>query len=218
MERHYDYSGHLLVSNGRNKRFYRECESAAQGVQIGKGSLGMDGETWFCYLIREEINMAKTSGSIRNSQWEGNIYTVNGKRMEYHELNEERKIVVRSMSKSVTKEMYEYLHDKSVALDADGTKINVKFTKSGIDHVARDAMITLSGKYMSRQSMVHIDTILAKSEYVPTTHRIYKERKDGKELFFRYKDNDGRGIYFKVAYDRKESNAGRHYLYSVTDR
>lgn len=178
----------------------------------------MDGETWFCYLIREEINMAKTSGSICNSQWEGNIYTVNGKRMEYHELNEERKIVVRSMSKSVAKEMYEYLHDKSVALDADGTKINVKFTKSGIDHVARDAMITLSGKYMSRQSMVHIDTILAKSEYVPTTHRIYKERKDGKELFFRYKDNNGRGIYFKVAYDRKESNAGRHYLYSVTDR
>lgn len=128
--------------------------------------------------------MAKTSGSIRNSQWEGNIYTVNGKRMEYHELNEERKIVVRSMSKIVAKEMYEYLHDKSVALDADGTKINVKFVKSGIDHVARDAMITLSGKYMSRQSMVHIDTILAKSEYVPTTHRIYKERKDGKELFF----------------------------------
>lgn len=162
--------------------------------------------------------MAKTSGGVRNSQWQGNIYTVDGKRMEYHELSEERKIVVRSMSKSVAKEMYGNLHDKSVALDVDGAKINVKFTKSGIDHVARDAMIMLSGKYMSRQSMVHIDKILAKSEYVPTTHKIYKGRKDGKELFFRYKDKDGRGVYFKVAYDRKESNAGRHYLYSVTDR
>lgn len=45
-----------------------------------------------------------------------------------------------------------------------------------------------------------------------------KKGKMGKNYFFRYKDNDGRGIYFKVAYDRKESNAGRHYLYSVTDR
>lgn len=118
--------------------------------------------------------MAKTSSGVRNLQWRGNIYTVDGKRMEYYELNKERKIIVRSMSKSVAKEMYGNLHDMSVALDADGAKINVKFTKSGIDHVARDAMITLSGKYMSRQSMVHIDKILAKSEYVPTTHKIYK--------------------------------------------
>lgn len=138
--------------------------------------------------------------------------------MEYHELIEDRKIAVRSMSKSVAKEMYGNLHDRLVTLDADGAKINVKFTKRGIDHVARDAMITLSGKYMSHQSMVHIDKILAKSEYVPTTHKIYKGRKDGKELFFRYKDREGRGIYFKVAYDRKESNVGRYYLYSVTDR
>lgn len=162
--------------------------------------------------------MAKTSSGVRNSKWKGDIYTVDGVRKEYHELNEERKAVVRSMSKDVAKEMWSNLSGKSVALEADGNTINVKFTKGGIDHVARDAMIVLSGKYMSRSSMAHIDRILAKSEYVPTSHSVYKGRKDGKELFFRYKDKDGRGIYFKVAYDRKESSSGRYYLYSVTDR
>lgn len=164
------------------------------------------------------LSMAKTSGGVRNSHWKGNIYTVGGIRKEYYELNEERKTVIRSMSKEVAKEMWRNLHGKSVVLDASGSRINVQFTKSGIDHVARDAMIVLSGKYMSHNSMIHIDGILAKSEYVPTSHSLYKGRKDGKELFFRYRDNDGRGIYFKVAYDRKEINAGRYYLYSVTDR
>lgn len=162
--------------------------------------------------------MAKTAGGIRNSKWHGNIYTVGGVRKEYYELSDERKMIVRSMSKDIAKEMWRNLSGKSVVLNAGGSKINVQFTKSGIDHVARDAMIVLSGKYMSRNSMVHINKILAKSEYVPTSHSVYKGRKDGKELFFRYKDKDGRGIYFKVAYDRKESSSGRYYLYSVTDR
>lgn len=162
--------------------------------------------------------MAKTSGGVRNSRWEGDIYTVDGVRKEYHELNEERKVVVRSMSKDVAKEMWSKLSGKSVTLEADGNTINVKFTKSGIDHVARDAMIVLSGKYMSRSSMAHIDRILAKSEYVPTSHRVYKGRKDGKELFFRYKDKDGRGIFFKVAKDYATNKNGRYYLYSVVDK
>lgn len=162
--------------------------------------------------------MAKTAGGVRNSKWHGNIYTVGGVRKEYYELSDERKMIVRSMSKDIAKEMWRNLSGKSVVLNAGGSKINVQFTKSGIDHVARDAMIVLSGKYMSRNSMVHINKILAKSEYVPTSHSVYKGRKDGKELFFRYKDKDGRGIYFKVAYDRKESSSGRYYLYSVTDR
>ena len=66
--------------------------------------------------------------------------------------------------------------------------------------------------------MVHVDKILAKSEYVPTTHKLYKERKDGKELFFRYKDKDGRGIYFKVVYESKQGEGKRYYLYSVSDK
>lgn len=162
--------------------------------------------------------MAKTAGGVRNSTWKGDIYTVDGVRKEYYELTEERKAVIRSMSKDVSKEMWRNLSTKSVTLEADGRTINAQFTKSGVDHVVRDVMIVLSGKYMSRSSMIHIDRMLAKSEYVPTSHSVYKGRKDGKELFFRYKDKEGRGIYFKVAYDRKESSSGRYYLYSVTDR
>ncbi len=113
--------------------------------------------------------------------------------------------------------MYRNLADKSVTLSADGQSINVQFTRKGVEHVARDAMLTLSGKYMSRSSMVHIDKILAKSEYVNTNHSIYKDRKDGKELFFRYNDK-GRGIYFKVVYESKQGEGKRYYLYSVSDK
>lgn len=162
--------------------------------------------------------MAKTAGGVRNSRWRGDIYSVNGVRKEYHELPAARQSAVKALTRKVATAMYRNLVSKSVTLDADGNRINVRFTKSGIDHVARDAMMMLSGKYMSRRSMVGIDKLLSESEYVPTSHKIYKDRKDGKELFFRYKDKDGRGIYFKVAYDRKESKNGRYYLYSVTDR
>ena len=163
--------------------------------------------------------MAKTSGGVRNSKWHNDIYTVDGIRKEYHELNEERKMVVRSMSKDVAKEMWRNLSGKSVTLEADGQMIDVRFTRKGVDHVARDAMMVLSGKYMSRSSMKHIDRILAKSEYVPTTHAVYKDRNDGKAMFFRYKDRDGRGLYFKVAYNEKAEKGRKEYaLYSVVDK
>ena len=162
--------------------------------------------------------MAKTSGGVRNSKWKGDIYTVDGVRKEYFELNEERKAVVRSISKDVAKEMWGNLSGKSVVLDADGKAINVQFTRKGVEHVARDAMLTLSGKYMSRSSMKHIDKILAKAEYVPTSHRDKKNRNDGKELFFRYKDKTGRGIYFKVVYEPRNGSRKYYNMYSVTDR
>lgn len=161
--------------------------------------------------------MAKTSGNVRNSKWHNDIYTENGIRKEYYELNDERKMVVRAISKKVADEMWNNLSKKSVPLKADGNTINVQFTRSGVDHVARDAMIVLSGKYMSRNSMKHIDRILAKSEYVPTDHKDKKDRKDGKELFFRYKDKDGRGIYFKVAYEPRNGSRKYYYLWSVVD-
>ena len=162
--------------------------------------------------------MAKTSGGVRNSKWKGDIYTVDGVRKEYFELNEERKAVVRSISKDVAKEMWGNLSGRSVVFDADGKVINVQFTRKGVEHVARDAMLTLSGKYMSRSSMKHIDKILAKAEYVPTNHILYKSRSDGKTMFFRYKDKDGRGLYFKVAYNSKAGTKGKEYaLYSVVE-
>lgn len=163
--------------------------------------------------------MAKTAGGVRNSKWKGDVYTVDGARREYYELNEERKAVIRSMSKDVSKEMWRNLRGKSVELDADGKSISVGFTRRGVDHVARDAMLTLSGKYMSERSMRHIDRLLAKSEYVPTSHDLEKQRNDSRTLFFRYKDKDGRGIYFKVAYDSRPGDKERAYhLYSVVDR
>ena len=162
--------------------------------------------------------MAKTYGGIRNSKWTGDIFSMNGKRLEYYELPDGRKTAVKLLAKKIATSMYRRLKEKVVTLDAGGAQINVQFTKSGIDHVARDSMIMLSGKYMSRRSMVHIDEILAKSEYVPTNHAIYKERNDGKTMFFRYKDSDGRGIYFKVAKDNASGKGDRYYLYSVTDK
>lgn len=62
--------------------------------------------------------------------------------------------------KSVQKAMWTNLQNKSVTLQADNKDILVQFTKKGTEHVARDAMLTLSGKYMSRKSMINIDEIL----------------------------------------------------------
>lgn len=161
--------------------------------------------------------MGKSAGSIRASKWEGDIYTEGGIRREYGELSAGRKAAILAESKAIANSMYRNLADKSVKLPTDAQSINVQFTRKGVEHVARDAMLTLSGKYMSRSSMVHIDKILAKSEYVNTNHSIYKNRKDGKELFFRYKDK-GRGIYFKVVYESKQGEGKRYYLYSVSDK
>lgn len=161
--------------------------------------------------------MAKSAGHIRASKWENSIYHEGGVRKEYHELSEGRKATVRAELKSVQAAMWGNLESKSVVLKADGKEIRVGFTKSGIDHTARDAMLTLSGKYMSRKSMINIDAILQQSEYVPTSHELYKGRKDGIEYFFKYKDKQGRGIYFKVAYEPAQGQGKKYYLRSVTD-
>lgn len=162
--------------------------------------------------------MGKSAGSLRASKWEGGIYTEGGIRREYKDLSDGRKAVIQAESKAIAKSMYRNLADKSVTLSADGRTIDVQFTKKGIEHVARDAMLTLSGKYMSRNSMLHIDRILAKSTFVPTDHKIYKNRTDGKEMFFKYNDKTGRGIYFKVAYEPYNGAQKYYTLYSVTDK
>ena len=162
--------------------------------------------------------MAKTAGNIRASKWDGDIYHENGVRKEYGGLSDGRKMAVRALYKELSGQMYDRLKEVSVPLDAGGLNINVQFTRKGIEHVARDAMLTLSGKYMSRKSMLNIDQILAKSKYVSIDHAIYKDRKDGKELFFRYIDSEGRGLYFKVSYERAQGNKKYYSLYSVTDK
>jgi hypothetical protein len=159
--------------------------------------------------------MAKSAGHIRASKWDNSIYHEGGVRKEYGELSDARKAIVKAELKSVQAAMWGNLESKSVVLKADGKEIRVGFTKSGTYHAARDAMLTLSGKYMSRKSMINIDTILQQSEYVPTSHELYKGRKDGIEYFFKYKDKQGRGIYFKVAYEPAQGK--KYYLRSVTD-
>lgn len=161
--------------------------------------------------------MAKTAGSIRASKWENSIYHEGGIRKEYKDLSEGRKTAIRAEMKIVQNAMYANLKDKMVTLTADGSDIEVGFTRKGVNHVARDAMMTLSGKYMSKSSMINIDDILRQSEYVPTTHQLYKGRKDGIEYFFKYKDKQGRGIYFKVAYEPAQGQGKKYYLRSVTD-
>ncbi|MCM1093780.1 MAG: hypothetical protein NC421_07490 [Lachnospiraceae bacterium] len=163
--------------------------------------------------------MAKDAGSTRASKWEGDLYTVDGVRHEYGDLPRARQEVIQQTKKEVIKEMKANLKDKSVDLMADGERLHVTFPGSGIEHVANDAMLTLSGKYFSRSSMVHIDKILAQSTYVPTSHELYKTRDDGKTKFFRYQDSQGRGVYFGIAQDNNgPKGATRHFLYTVTDK
>lgn len=159
--------------------------------------------------------MAKESGSNRSSTWDGNPYTVNGERKEYSDLPDDRKELIKELSKRVGDEMWANLKDKSVEQIADGEKINIEFDHSGIKHVARDALILLSGKYMSKNSMVNIDHILANSSYVPTKHTLSHNRSDNRQLWFKYKDNQGRGIYFSVAHSPKSQK--KYTLYSVSD-
>ena len=161
--------------------------------------------------------MAKTAGHIRASKWKGDIFTVNGVRKEYYQLPDKRKKAVQSLAGKVSNIVYDKLKNTSVKMNADSKAINVQFTKKGMKHFTRDAMLTLSGKYMSHRSMMNIDKLLSASEYVPTSHALYKGRKDGKELFFKYKDKTGRGVYFKVAYEPAQSEGKPYYLYSVTD-
>ena len=75
-------------------------------------------------------------------------------------------------------------------------------------------MLNLSGKYFSEESMMRVNEILEKSKYVQTPHAKKHPRTDGRELWFYYKDADGRGVYFVVAWSRYTK---KYDLYSVVD-
>lgn len=157
----------------------------------------------------------KDVGSVRASKWANDIYTENGVRKEYRDLSPEHKKVVQAKQKEVSKTVWNEMKDKKVVLQTDKDTITVQFTRDGVDHFTRDAMLLLSGKYFSEQSLKHIDEILAKSTYV--SQGLTKNRKDGKDLFFRYEDSTGRGVYFKVAREPRAGNGKTHYLYSIVD-
>lgn len=160
--------------------------------------------------------MAKSAGHIRASKWDNSIYHEGGVRKEYGELSEARKAIVKAELKSVQATMVAAIGNKKIKLNAGGEEIEVVFTKAGLEHVARDAMLNLSGKYMSRKSMINIDEILRSSVYIEK--QVPKEpRKDKKEFFFAHTDTQGRQLFLKVAFDRATNKKGRYYLYTVTD-
>lgn len=141
--------------------------------------------------------MAKATGDTRASKHDWNPYHVNGERKEYFELPEAQKRTIQALVKTYANGMNEKLKDKSVNLSTDEGDIKVQFTKNGLEHVSRDAMINLSGKYFSKNSLYRINEILSQSNYVRTD----KTTEHGHSIikFFKYYDNDGRCVYFGVA-------------------
>lgn len=162
--------------------------------------------------------MAKGAGGVRASKWSGDIYSIDGVRREYADLPEARKEFVRDECKRIGKAMAANLRDKSVVLDADGEKIKVQFNAKGCEHIARDAMLTLSGKYFSESSMVHIDKILSQASYERTSHASTKGGRGGRQLWFKYNDATGRGVHFKIAYNPNAGDRKYYTLYAVGDK
>ena len=165
--------------------------------------------------------MAKGSGSTRVSRWvnrnnsQEKLYFRDGVRVEYAELDTIGKRLVKDEKNKVAKELYAKLkNEKTTQVIDNGQVIQIGYTSKGLDHFANDAMLTLSGKYFSRNSMMRVNEILEKSTYISTSHNLIPPRTDGRDLWFTYTDVDGRGVYFKVCWNNQLKI---HELYSVTD-
>ena len=155
--------------------------------------------------------MAKGAGYTRASKWRINtptsfvqLYYKNGVRQEYPDLTEKAKELVKKEKNRIAKAMYAKLMSESTSQVIDnGKEISIHYTSKGLKHFANDAMIKLSGKYFSSDSMMNINSILARSTYVPTTHNLTHPRTDGREVWFSYKDADSRDVYLKVSWNNK---------------
>lgn len=164
----------------------------------------------------------KYSGGTRVSRWvnrnnsQEKLYFRDGVRVEYAELDILGKRLVKDEKNKIAKELYAKLKNKKTTQVIDnGQVIRISYTSKGCDHFANDAMISLSGKYFSRKSMMRVNEILEKSIYIPTSHNLTHPRTDGRDLWFTYIDADGRGVYFKVCWN---NNLKRHEFYSVVDK
>ena len=144
------------------------------------------------------------------------LYLKDGLWMNYYDLSQIDKLAVRRKKKELANEIYTLLKDTIVNQVIDlQKKIEIHFTKKGIDHFCNDALITLSGRYLNEDSMKKIDEILSKAMYLPTPHTLSSSRKDGRILWFVYKDTDKRGVYFKVCWNK---NLKMYELYSVVNQ
>ena len=170
--------------------------------------------------------MAKDSGHVRASRWakpvngsrEGEVedlYFRDGRRVEYSQLTNDKKRIVKQEKKRIARELFQKLKNKKTPQIIDnGETIEIYYTSKGLDHFCNDAMLNLSGKYFSESSMMRINEILEKSTYIPTDHGKSHSRGDDREFWFTYEDAEGRGVYFKVAWQKSMK---KYTLYSVVD-
>lgn len=171
--------------------------------------------------------MAKNSGDTRVSRWPApvigsndgeiaDLYFRDGRRVEYSQLSTDGKKAVKQEKRNIAKALAQKLSGVTTPQVIDnGEKIEISYTGKGIDHFCNDAMLTLSGKYFSKESMMNLDKIIAQAAYVPTGHGLNKPRTDGRDLWFSYSDNQGRGVYFKVTWNTRLK---KYELYSVTEK
>lgn len=130
-------------------------------------------------------------------------------------MSDRGKRAVKEEKKRISAQLFQKLKNVVTPQTIDGGKqIEIHYTHKGIDHFCNDAMLNLSGKYFSEQSMMRVNEILEKSTYVNTPHGLIHPRTDGRELWFTYKDAEGRGVYFKVNWNR---NLKGYEFYSVVD-
>ncbi len=158
--------------------------------------------------------MAKGPGNTRASTWRNGLYnnTV-GKRQNFNRLPISAKQAVVQEKASVIVDMKARLIGlRTPQVIDNGQRIEIEYSSKGINHFANDAMVVLSGKYFSRDSMLRVNEILEQARYIPTSHMLVHPRRDNRELWFSYKPKDGRNVYFSVS---RDSKTGRYELYSV---
>ena len=133
----------------------------------------------------------------------GEYYLVEGVRFEYKDLPGSRKKLIKAFKKKLVKDIFGIVSNKRAhnVID-DGVKISIRFTRRGIDHFCNDVLLTLSGMYFDEESMKSKDTILSNANYVQTSHEKIHYRTDGRDLWFAYLDSEGRGVYFKVCFNK----------------
>lgn len=103
-----------------------------------------------------KLKMARGSGNTRVSKWfsrdnlQEQLYYKDEARVEYAELSELGKRLVKDEKNKVVKELYAKLkNEKTTQVIDNGQVIQIGYTSKGCDHFANDAMLTLSGKYFS---------------------------------------------------------------------
>lgn len=130
-----------------------------------------DGAKWADeeWAEQTEVQGVLNGKSLNDAQQK--LYFHNGERVEYNELSDREKKLVKNEKKKIAKVLFVKLKDKETRQVIDnGQQITIKFTSRGLDHFANDAMISLSGKYFSKKSMMRVNKILEKSVYIPTSH------------------------------------------------